>query len=191
VDLKKDDNKIKIIEEARNLFIENQGIEGVNMHQIAKSANVGQATLYRKYTNLNDIAIDVAKEECLPLVEEINTFLENHEALSSLEKLSHVIQLFQDFLEEKTPWLCSLSKSITGYQPMQSFLYQSLRHTCTALFEDALKHKEIKNINIPFTTEALLSVLHDYAIHQNALGFDKKQILEGIYELFIENIKAP
>ncbi len=182
-------NGMRILSEARKLFIENHGTEGVNMHQIAKAAGVGQATLYRRYSEIGDICIEIVKSECRPMFDELNGYLQQNQGASPLDRLHHVVERFVVFLEEKSPWLCAVSRAILGYRPMQTPLYQWMRETCLALMNEAQQREEISGVDIPYTVEALLSALHDVDLHLDGHDFDAGRIVKGLRRIFIEGLK--
>lgn len=183
-------NRMRILAEARKLFIEHQGTEGVNMHQIAKGAGVGQATLYRRYAEIGDICIDIVKEECQPLFDELSSYLNHHLEESPLERLYYVIQQFAEFLNCKSPWLCSVSRTILGYRPMQTPLYHGIRNTCLSLLNEAAQSGELSDVDIPYTVEALLSALHDIDFHLHEHDFSVERIVKGLDRIFIRGLKA-
>lgn len=183
-------NRIRILAEARRLFIERQGTDGVNMHQIAKGAGVGQATLYRRYTELGDICIEIVKEECQPLFDELSNYLNHNSEKPPLDRLYYVIQQFAEFLDCKSPWLCSVSRTILGYRPMQTPLYQWMRDTCLSLLNEASQSGELSDVDIPYTVEALLSALHDIDFHLHDHDFSVERIVQGLDRIFIKGLKS-
>lgn len=183
-------NRRKIIQAARALFIEHGGIHDVNMHQIAKTAGVGQASLYRRYSEINDLSIDVVMEECQPLFDQMDQWLKDYREAPPLEQLYAMVEQFADFLEKKSPWLCHVSRSLTGHRPMQSPLYMWMRNCCQRLLEQAQKNNDIEDIDIAYTVEALMSALHNLDIHMIDQGFEKQRILQGIRRLYIDGLKV-
>lgn len=182
-------NRRRILSEARKLFIDNQGTDGVNMHQIAKAAEVGQATLYRRYKEIGDICIEIVKEECQPLFNELNEYLNKNLESPSLDKLYHVIERFVMFLDEKNPWLCAVSRTILGYRPMQTPLYKWMRDTCRTLLSEAEQNGDISDVDITYTVEIMLSALHDLDFHLNNNGLTTKRIIQGLDRIFIKGLK--
>ena len=178
----------RILESARLLFIE-QGVESVNMHQIAKMAEIGQATLYRRYTEKGDICMEIVLEECQPLFDEVKAYLDQSTQIPILDRLYQVIIKFVDFMEAKVPWLCSLSRATPGYRPLQSPLYQSMRNTFRELLNEAVKRGEVADVDVFYTVEVLLAALHNIDFHIRDQGFSNKQILQGLHRIFIEGLK--
>lgn len=178
----------RILESARMLFIE-QGVESVNMHQIAKMAEVGQASLYRRYTEKGDICMEIVLEECQPLFDEVKTFLDQSTEISFLDQLYQVIIKFVTFVETKAPWLCSVSRATSEYRPLQSPLYKWMRKTCRELLNEAVERGEVADLDVLYTVEALLTALHNIDFHIRDQGFSTKQILIGLHRIFIEGLK--
>ena len=178
----------RILDAARMLFIE-QGVESVNMHQIAKMAEVGQASLYRRYTEKGDICMEIVHAECQPLFDEVKTYLDRSTHISFLDQLYQVIIQFVTFTETKAPWLCCISRATSGYRPLQSPLYQWMRGTCQQLLNEAVKREKVTNVDVLYTVEALLAALHDMDFHMQEQRFSTKQILVGLHRIFIEGLK--
>ncbi|MBU2700123.1 AcrR family transcriptional regulator [Sporomusaceae bacterium BoRhaA] len=178
----------RILESARTLFIE-QGVENVNMHQIAKMAQIGQASLYRRYTEKGDICIEVVREECQPLFEEVKAYLDQSIEVPPLDRLYQVIVKFVAFLEAKVPWLCAVSRASTEFRPLQSPLYQWMRTTCRDLLNEAVQRGEVVDVDVLYTVEALLAALHNIDFHTQDQGFLTKRILQGLRRIFIEGLK--
>jgi AcrR family transcriptional regulator len=178
----------RILESARTLFIEH-GVENVNMHQIAKMAEVGQASLYRRYTEKGDICMEIILEECQPLFDEVKTYLAQSAEAPFLEQLYQVIIKFVTFVETRSSWLCSVSRAIAGYRPLQSPLYQWMRHTCRELLQEAVQRGEAGDLDVLYTVEVLLAALHNIDYHIRDQGFGTQQILRGLHRIFIAGLK--
>ena len=185
---RKEITKRKVLNAAKKLFIQN-GVETVNMHQIAKTANVGQASLYRQYKQLNDICADIVSEECQVLIDETQNYLSNpNEKHSSLDKLYQVIIMFVAYLEPRLDWVCEVTRASTNYRPIQSPLYQWMRKVCTELLLEAVEKGEIAQLDVPFTVEAILGTLNnidEQLLHQ---GYSVDRILLGIKVLYIDGL---
>lgn len=180
--------KRKILQSARTLFIE-QGIENVNMHQIAKMAEVGQASLYRRYTEKGDICMEIVLEECRPLFDEVKAYLDQSTDIPVLDRLNQVIIKFVTFMEANVPWLCSLSRATPGYRPLQSPLYQFMRTTFRELLTEAVERGDVTAVDVFYTVEVLLAALHNIDFHIRDHGFSTEKILLGLHRIFIEGLK--
>lgn len=179
----------RILESAKALFIEH-GVENVNMHQIAKMAEVGQASLYRRYKEKGDVCMDIVREECQPLFDEVKANLVQATADSSLERFYRVIVIFVAFLETKSPWLCAINRATPGYRPLQSPLFKWMRDTCRNLLNEAIQEEEIAaETDVLYTVEILLSALQNIDFHAQDQSFGTERILQGLRQIFIEGLK--
>lgn len=178
----------RILEAAKALFIE-YGVENVNMHQIAKMAEVGQASLYRRYKEKGDVCMDIVREECQPLFDEGKAYLVQAVDVSSLERFYQIIVIFVAFLETKSPWLCAINRATPGYRPLQSPLFNWMRDTCRNLLNEAIQEEEIGETDVLYTIEVLLSALQNIDFHAQNQSFGTERILQGLRRIFIEGLK--
>ncbi|MFJ9462195.1 TetR/AcrR family transcriptional regulator [Viridibacillus arvi] len=186
---RKEITKRKVLNAAKELFIQ-KGVESVNMHQIALTAKVGQASLYRQYNKLSDICADIVREECQVLIDDTQYYLSNtNENLSSLDKLYQVIIKFVSYLEFRVDWICEVTRASTNYRPIQSPLYQWMRKLCSELLLEAVENGEIFDVDVPFTVEAILGTLNnvdEQLLHQ---GYTINRILEGIEHIYFNGLR--
>jgi AcrR family transcriptional regulator len=178
----------RILESAKELFIRD-GVENVNIHQIVKNAGVGQASVYRRYADKGDICLDIVREASGPLFADVQAYLEQSPEVPPLERLYAVITQFVQYLAQEYSWLCSVSRASSGYRPLQSPLYQSLRITCTGLLEEAAERQEITDVDVPFTVESLLAAVNHLDFHVLDHGFSMERILQGLRRIFIDGLK--
>lgn len=178
----------RILESAKTLFIE-QGVENVNMHQIAKMSEVGQASLYRRYSKIGDICIEIVREECQPLFDEVQVYLDLASDNPPLERLYQVIVRLVSFIEAKNFWLNPVNRATTGYRPLQSPLFKWIRNISRDLLYEAIQKEEIVEVDVLFNVEALLSVLQNLDLFEQDQGFETKRIIKGLQRIFIEGIK--
>src|SRR5437763_2994221 len=94
------EHRQRILEVARHLFAE-QGVEAVSMHQIARTAGIGQGTLYRRYANKRELCLDLLREQYERFGEEITTLLAQASTTPVLERLESVLVTMVLFLEEQ------------------------------------------------------------------------------------------
>ncbi|CAH1220289.1 hypothetical protein PAECIP111892_04787 [Paenibacillus auburnensis] len=181
----------RILAAAKELFTRH-GVENVNIHQIVKHAGVGQASVYRRYSEKGDICLDIIREECVPLFSEVQAYLEQASAadISPLEQFYGVILKYVDYLAQKSSWLCAVSRASSGYRPLQSPLYQSMRSACRGLLEQALEQGEVVNVDTAFTVETLLATVNNIDFHTLDHGFSLEQIHAGLRRLYVDGLRA-
>src|SRR2546430_11323251 len=66
------EHRQRILEVAQHLFTEH-GVGAVSMHQIAKTAGIGQGTLYRRYAHKGELCMDLLSEHNEQFAEEISS----------------------------------------------------------------------------------------------------------------------
>lgn len=72
------ENRQRILKAAQKLF-NKYGVEQVSVNQIAIEAQVGSATLYRRYSNKSELCQDLIKDNVVTLFKDIDNYLEqNH-----------------------------------------------------------------------------------------------------------------
>jgi AcrR family transcriptional regulator len=101
------ENRQLILQTAHELFNEH-GVQPVSMHQIAKTAGIGQATLYRRYAHKGDLCLDILDDYSLQLMEQIKVFLEDNKKSPAIERLSGIIDFWIDAIEEKSGLISGL-----------------------------------------------------------------------------------
>ncbi|MDG0792793.1 TetR/AcrR family transcriptional regulator [Cohnella ginsengisoli] len=89
-----------ILQAAKKLFAE-QGVQTVSMHQIAKTAGVGQGTLYRCYAHKGDLCAAIAEQVGMDTVKQLEAFLLTNKDLPASERIGGVLQYIIQFIDEK------------------------------------------------------------------------------------------
>lgn len=97
-------------------------------------AQIGQASLYRRYAEKGQICMEIVSEECQPLFDELQAYLNQSSDNLPLERLYQVIIKFIHFLEVNTPWFSDINRASIGYGPLQSPLFKGMRN----IFNDLL-----------------------------------------------------
>nr|WP_306220336.1 TetR/AcrR family transcriptional regulator [Cohnella sp. WQ 127256] len=96
-----------ILQTANELFNQH-GVQPVSMHQIAKTAGIGQATLYRRYAHKGDLCLDILDDYGHQLVELITVYLEENKQSPAGERLGGIIDYWIDAIEEKSSLISGL-----------------------------------------------------------------------------------
>ncbi|MFD2330356.1 TetR/AcrR family transcriptional regulator [Cohnella sp. GCM10020058] len=89
-----------ILQAAKKLFAE-QGVQTVSMHQIAKTAGVGQGTLYRCYAHKGDLCAAIAEQVGMDTVKQLEAFLLTNKDRPASERIGGVLQYIIQFIDEK------------------------------------------------------------------------------------------
>ena len=194
----------RILDVARRLFAE-LGVEAVSMHQIALAAGIGQGTLYRRYANKSELCLDLFREPYERFGEAIATLLAPASATSALEQLESVLDAMVRFLEEQDmmggllagterqdgPCNVPASSWHTAFQTTP--WYRWLHELLAGLLMEAVKRGELAALDIPYTADAILAVLHPavYRFQRQERGFSSARIMQGLRHIYIDGVKAP
>jgi AcrR family transcriptional regulator len=196
------EHRRRILEVARKLFAEH-GVGAVSMHQIAKTAGIGQGTLYRRYAHKGDLCMDLLSERNERLVEDIATLLVEKNNATALERLDGVLEHTLVFLEEQGALLGPVAGATLHHFPCvegaksptfeSSSLHFWLYELLTLLLAEAVKDGELATLDIPFTADAILATINPllYRFQRQQRGYSPERILQGVRHIYIEGIKVP
>jgi AcrR family transcriptional regulator len=198
------EHRQRILEVARHLFAE-AGVEAVSMHQIARAAEIGQGTLYRRYAHKGELCMDLMLEQYEQFAEEITTLLTQTSTSPALERLESVLAIVVRLLEEqgtigglvagtaeRRDGQCSESDRSrhSGFQATP--WYQWLHELLAGLLSEAVDRSELAALDVPYTADAMLAALHPTVYHfqRQERGFSSERILQGLRHIYIEGVKA-
>lgn len=148
-----------ILQKAQSLFMEH-GVNQVSMHQIAKSAGVGQGTLYRRYAHKGDLCLDLVLESYRLLNEKMEKYLSEATETPASQRLERIISDWVDFVEEKYQWIGTIQQS-NCHEGLSYFftspIYLTMQDRICKLIEEA--SQEIGNtvLDPVFTTDAIIN----------------------------------
>jgi AcrR family transcriptional regulator len=178
-----------ILEKAHVLFTEH-GVDGVSMHQIAKSAGIGQGTLYRRYAHKGELCLDLMQENSQSLYDEIKQYVEINKAQPIKERLATVLQFCLDFVDEHSSWLVSIqAPTCEGRQSLfyQSPLYKSLHSVICGLLEEAsssVDHSKDPVITADMILASMTPELFLF-MHRDR-GYSKEEIKQKLVSIYID-----
>jgi AcrR family transcriptional regulator len=101
-----------ILQTAQALFNEH-GVRPVSMHQIAKTAGIGQATLYRRYAHKGDLCSDMLKDYGHELMKQVTSYLQENYQANAAEKLDGIVNIWIDAIEEKSDLIIAMEAKMT------------------------------------------------------------------------------
>jgi TetR/AcrR family transcriptional repressor of mexAB-oprM operon len=185
-----DEHSRIILQKALALFNEH-GVDKVSMHQIAKSAGIGQGTLYRRYAHKGELFMDILQESCQQLCENIELYLNPSAEISVRERLEKVLQYCLDFIEEKSQWLeaiqaptCEGRRSILYQSP----LYESIHSVIRGLLSEASQQTTGLSKDPVFAAHAILASMAPdlYLYLRRELGYSHNDISNNIRSLYLD-----
>lgn len=144
----------EIKEVAFSLFQE-FGVENVSMHKIAKTAGVGQGTLYRRYANKSELCLSLLGEKFEQLIPVLHIYLSKISDRPVRERLRYVLEEMHLIVGHHLDWIRMLM--ISGKLEQTSKVYdsyysQSLRQIIRGLLGEAEEKGEAKIQDIEMTT---------------------------------------
>ena len=170
------ENRKRIVDAAIKLF-EQHSVEQVSMNQIAMAAQIGSATLYRRYKNKSDLCLDLIKDKIVLLFEDIEVYLKENQTAPPRKRLKGIISLFMSFRDKKLPLLAGVEEgALAGSQ----FLF-NLHEIIVQLF-DEMETDEQTEPNTVFKVDMLFVALRSdsYVFQRDVRGYSSESFLEQI-----------
>ena len=125
-------NRDRLVEAARaELSRSNGEIADLKLHRIAKSAGVGQGTLYRHFPTREHLLAEVYRDELTQLVDAVPSLLAKH---SPIEALTHWLERLIEYARVKRGVMATIEASAW------SDLYSGEHHRLDAALELLLDH---------------------------------------------------
>lgn len=181
-----------ILKTAQCLF-DQHGVDSVSMHQIAKSAGIGQGTLYRRYNHKSELCFDLMKESFHTFMEEIESYMEEAKELSVRDRLERLIHRVFSFLEGNTQRLGVIQRQTMNCGEGQAFAFQSppylfIHSTIRRLLEEGVEQGVCCRIHPDFSAHAFInSISPDLLLHlQKEKGYSFHQMCDCFCKQFIE-----
>jgi AcrR family transcriptional regulator len=183
-----------ILETARDLFTQ-YGVDTVSMHQIAKTAGVGQATMYRRYAQKGDLCLDLIDDQFNRLRTEIEGLLEQLAGTPILERLIAVFRRFIMFTCHEAPLLKAIHVSLVQSRCLnadaQQFFYSHpylfLHNTLTGLLKEALDAGQTISFEPDFTAHIMIAAHAPHTLQhlKDRYGYTTDDIIDQIVRTLI------
>lgn len=177
-----------ILQTARSLF-EEHGVQEVSMHQIAKTAGIGQGTLYRRYAHKGDLCSDLIEDAGYEVINATERYLDSEENVRSpAERLGGVLDLLVDFIDDKVQLLIPLHNVHMNIEDKTAFfrspIYINLKRILTQLLEEI--PSRVDNSEPQITAHVILCSLNPagYLHLRDVLGFSKEEIKRHYRKLY-------
>jgi AcrR family transcriptional regulator len=179
-----------ILQKAQLLFTE-YGVDSVTMHQIAKSAGIGQGTLYRRYAHKGELCQDLMKESSQDICDEIQSYLEHNKHLPIKERITMAFQVCLDFIESHSHWLTSIqAPTCEGRQMLiyQSPLYKFLHAIFQKLLMEIEPSANIESNEAIFRADLMLASMNPglYLFMRQERGYTKDEIKDKLVGIYID-----
>lgn len=177
-----------ILETAETLFNEH-GVHTVSMHQIAKTAGVGQATLYRRYAHKGDLCIDLIQDYSEQLMNQITGYLANHKESPPSDRLAGILDHWIDAIEEKSELIVTMEANTNCEDPRRNFfhspMYRFFRDKLSELVAEMLGPEPAAPIDPDITAHGIICAMAPVGYFQikQEKGYSKDQMKEQYREI--------
>lgn len=177
-----------ILQTAQSLFNEH-GVHRVSMHQIAKTAGIGQATLYRRYAHKGDLCTDLLQDYSNRLIDQISAYLSENPHLDPAERLGGLISLWIDAIEEKAELIVTMESKIKCDDPRGNFfhspMYMTLREQISGLLAEMIGSEAPTLIDTKLAAHALICSMTPVGYFHLKLefGYTSVQIKQGYLQM--------
>jgi AcrR family transcriptional regulator len=183
-----------ILETARDLFTQ-YGVDTVSMHQIAKTAGVGQATMYRRYAQKGDLCLDLIDDQFNRLRIEIEGLLEQLAGTPILERLIAVFRRIIMFTHNEASLLKAIHVSLVQSRCLnadaQQFFcsqpYLFLHGTLASLLKEALDAGLTVPFEPAFTAHIMIAALAPHTLQHlsDCYGYTTDDIIDQLVQTLI------
>lgn len=192
------EHRRRILQVAQSLFAKH-GVHAVSMHQIAKTAGIGQGTLYRRYAHKGDLCMDLLREQHEQLFTDVTMLLTTKATASALERLDGVLALSIAFLEGQGALLGpvvlaemreTFCDGFTDAEHVPFYLW--LHDLFAGLLIEAVERKELVPLDTSFTADVILNTLNPmfYHFQRYERGYSSERILQGLRHIYINGMKV-
>jgi AcrR family transcriptional regulator len=174
----------KILVAARRLF-KSRGVNAVSMHEVGRTAGVGQGTLYRRFEHKGALCSTLLAEQIEDFYEETWERMEM-EKRPALTRLAWFLDRLAGFNERNADLLGAIRDAAGGERRMEVYqnpFYGWLRATVIALLRQAEKGGEIRSaLDLECAADFLLAALNIelYLYQRRELGMGRGRIVAAL-----------
>lgn len=180
-----------ILQTAKALFNEH-GVHPVSMHQIAKTAGIGQATLYRRYAHKGDLCFDILQDYGRQLMDTANTYLQLNRNSPAVDRFGGILDIWIDTIEEKFDLIIAMESKMNCQDDRGNFfrspIYQFFRDIMSRLLTEVVEERpqaERSFFDSDLTAHAIicsLSPVGYFSIKQEK-GYSREQMKQGFRQM--------
>lgn len=179
-------NRLLILQTAEKLFAE-QGVEDVNMADIAQAAGVGKGTLYRRFSNKGELCLALMDSQ---MADFQNGMLARMRQLSArgvpnLEQLDQFLDALVYFTDTHSPLLCVVQREglLQGTDDSLQMPHFWQHMTVSGLLKTAVAAGELSpDLDVDYLADALLAPLKAdiFRFQREVRGFSLERISAGL-----------
>jgi AcrR family transcriptional regulator len=182
------EHRRRILQTAQTLF-NKHGVHSVSMHQIAKTAGIGQATLYRRYAHKGDLCTELMQDFSEQWMTRVAGYLEDNKQLDPSERLGELFNQWIDAIDEKSELIVTMESLPKCEDPRGNFfhssMYNFLKSNISLLLQEKLGTEANKLLDTELTAHALICSMAPagyFHLKQN-MGYTSEQIKNGYKQL--------
>jgi AcrR family transcriptional regulator len=182
-----------ILNTANKLF-NLHGVDSVSMHQIAKSAGIGQGTLYRRYSSKGDLCAELLMDSFHRFKAEVESCLNAMEQHSVHERMKTLFAKLIDYMADNIHWLNALKPAAFCQEDRGKF-YTSppcafLTDLISSLLDEAVLRGDIPSLDTSFAAFNIMAALNPdaflYLLEER--GYPVEQIKAQYIALYVDLI---
>ena len=187
------ENRQQLLAVAKQLFTE-QGIDTTSMHEIGRTAGVGQATLYRHFADKGEICQALIKEDLAAFQERVGALIGGVAAVASpMARLETLIVEKNRLTESHLPLFAAIDEAAAAapHKPFRGPFHTWLHEQITSLLAQAVAQGEVAPLDAAFAADAILAAVapHLYRYQRQDLGYSSERIIAGMRHLFIDGLR--
>ncbi len=181
------ENRKRILKVAERLFARH-GVANVNMVDVAKAANVGQGTLYRRYANKAELCLGLLDAQMHEFQEHVLLQLRGMGELraSSHARLLWFIGALAHFNEKHASLLCESMTELNLNPRASTPPWEWQRMTVIGLLTGAIREQRPNTAFEPrVLADLLLAPLHPvvFRFNRDRVGYSIDQMVQGLTTL--------
>jgi AcrR family transcriptional regulator len=188
------EHRRRILVAARALFAA-QGVDATNMTEIARAANIGQGTLYRRFAHKGELCEALLKENMQCFQKEMESRFAADQSSTALQRLELLLGEMSRFNEQNYPLLTAMIDSANGLRRGEVFqnpYYLWTHATIMRLLQQGMATGEVREMDADLTAHLMLAALKGSAHCHNHRQFDysSEQIVRTVRGLLIEGLRT-
>jgi AcrR family transcriptional regulator len=180
------EHRRQVLAAAARLFA-GRGVAAVSMDEIAREAEVGKGTLYRRYAHKGELCQALLDENTRRLQAEVLERLRDTDA-PAIDQLENLLASLAAHNDENAELLCAVHDAAFGDRRdivYRSAAYEWRRMTALALLRRAVARGELPPLDADYYADALLAPLDItlYQFQRHVRGFSQARIVAGLVRL--------
>jgi AcrR family transcriptional regulator len=185
------ENRRLLLAAAKRLFGA-QGVSATSMHEIGRTAGVGQATLYRHFADKGEICQALIREDLVAFQERVGALI-GGAAVSPLARLEILIVEKNRLTESHLPLFAAIDEAAAAapHKPFRGPFHTWLHEQITGLLDQAVAQAEIAPLDGTFAADAILAAVapHLYRYQRQNLGYSSERIMAAMRHLFVDGLR--